>query len=104
MLVSSESGSAQIVSGSADTRFYDDVGCLAADWRTHGADGTAFVRLSDGRWSDARTAFFARPADVRTAMGSGVIAYHAPDDAAAADREARAYTWDEVVALVEGHQ
>ena len=29
MLVSSERGAAQIVSADADTRFYDDVGCLA---------------------------------------------------------------------------
>ena len=102
MLISSESGSAQIVSGRGDTRFYDDVGCLAADWHEHGVHGTAFVRLSDGRWSDARTAFYARPVGARTPMGSGVIAYDTRSNAAATDRDRRARTWLEVVALEEG--
>lgn len=102
MLISSESGSAQIVSGREDTRFYDDVGCLAADWHAHGAQGTAFVRLSDGRWSDARAAFYARPTNALTPMGSGVVAYEAPADAAETDRDRRAHAWLDIVALVEG--
>src|SRR5690242_10075131 len=32
MLVSTEAGAGEIVSDHDDTRFYDDVGCLAADW------------------------------------------------------------------------
>ena len=32
MLISSERGTGEIVSPTDDTRFYDDVACLAADW------------------------------------------------------------------------
>ena len=32
MLISTDSGGGEIVSATEDTRFYDDVGCLAADW------------------------------------------------------------------------
>ena len=104
MLISSESGSAQIVSGREDTRFYDDVGCLAADWHSHGAQGTAFVRLSDGRWIDVKAGFYARPASARTPMGSDVVAYDTPADAAEADRDRRARTWLEIVGLAEKGQ
>jgi len=104
MLVSSESGAAQIVSGSEDTRFYDDVGCLAADWDRRGADATGFVRLSGGGWSDARAASYARPIDARTAMGSGFVAYPSAEEARAADRDGRALTWDDLVALAGGRQ
>jgi hypothetical protein len=98
MLVSSEAGSAQIVSAGNDARFYDDIGCLAADWRAHATDATPFVHVV-GRWGDARTAFFAQPLDARTAMGSGFQAFPSADEARAADRWGRALTWDAVVEL-----
>jgi hypothetical protein len=100
MLVSSERGAAQIVSAGADTRFYDDVGCLAADWRARSgradtADAHAFVRTNDGRWLDVADAVFARPAGARTAMGSGVVAFASPDDARGAGASG-VLTFDEV--------
>ena len=98
MLVSTESGSAQIVAAADQTRFYDDIGCLAADWRAHTTDATPFLHVS-GEWGDARTAFFAQPVDARTAMGSGFLAYASAAEARAADRAGRALTWDEVVEL-----
>ena len=75
MLISTEVGSAQIVSADADTRFYDDVGCLAADWASHARADRAFVRVSTGAWIDAADAVYARPSAARTAMGSGFVAY-----------------------------
>ncbi len=97
MLVSSDSGAAQIVSSNAETRFYDDVGCLAADWKTHSTDAVAFVRLSSGRWSDAREVWYARPVDARTAMSSGLVAYASETEARSADREGRALAFTDIV-------
>jgi len=84
MLISNEAGSAQIVSAGTDTRFYDDVGCLAADWATHAPGDHAFVRVATGAWIDAADAVYARPAAARTAMGSGLVAYRSAADAAGA--------------------
>jgi len=97
MLISTDSGGGQIVSADDDTRFYDDIGCLAADWRARSGHGRAFVRIASGGWGDAVDASFARPAAVATAMGSGIVAFALAADARAADREGRALTFDEVV-------
>jgi copper chaperone NosL len=104
MLVSSEIGSAQIVARGEDTRFYDDVGCLADDWNGRGPDATAFVEIDGGGWREAPLAFYGRPGGVRTAMGSGIVAYGSAAEARATDREGRALTWDEVVAGAGGHE
>jgi nitrous oxide reductase accessory protein NosL len=99
MLISTESGGGQIVSARADTRFYDDIACLAADWVSHHeADARAFVRASSGAWSEAAGASYARSAASRTAMGSGIAAFAAAADARAADREGRVLTWDDLLA------
>jgi len=96
MLISTDRGGGQIVSADDDTRFYDDIGCLAADWRAQSRDGRAFVRIGSG-WRDAMDASFARQAAAATAMGSGIVAFALPADARAADRDGRALTFDEVV-------
>jgi NosL protein len=98
MLISSDRGGGEIVSSSEETRFYDDIGCLAADWinrrRAH-----AYVRLGDGQWSDAAAASYAQPAATETAMGSGLVAFATIAEARAADRNGRALTLDDVIAL-----
>jgi nitrous oxide reductase accessory protein NosL len=99
MLISSDRGGGEIVSPTEDTRFYDDIDCLAADWGTRAHDGRAYVRADGHRWLDAAAAAYARPADVRTAMGSGLVAFVSADDARAADRGGRAITFDDVVRL-----
>jgi hypothetical protein len=96
MLISVERGSAQIVASGKDTRFYDDVGCLAADWRAHAPHGQAFVRTAAG-WTPAEAAAFARPADARTPMGSGIVAFASADDARAAGSGASLMTFDQVM-------
>jgi hypothetical protein len=99
MLISTASGAAQIVSSGEETRFYDDVGCLAADWDAHRGGARAFVRAADGSWSDVQDAVFGQPADERTAMGSGIVAFAAADEARAADRAGRALTFSDVVQM-----
>jgi len=99
MLISSERGSGEIVSRADDTRFYDDIGCLAADWAARQGEARAFVRLAGGRWSEAQAASFAQPADARTAMGSGVVAFAAAGEARSVDRAARALTFDDIVRM-----
>ena len=96
MLISTESGGGEIVSATEDTRFYDDIGCLAADWAAHHGEARAFVRIAGGSWSDAQTASFAQPADARTAMGSGIAAFQTAAEARAADRAGRALTFNDV--------
>ena len=97
MLISTADGASEIVSAREDTRFYDDVACLAADWHAHGADATAWVRLGDGSWREARAASYARPAAARTAMGSGLLAFATADAARAADRDGRVRTWNDII-------
>jgi hypothetical protein len=100
MLISTETGSGQIVSAAAETRFYDDTGCLAADWAAHRGQATAFVRTGQA-WSEAGAASFAQPPAARTAMGSGFVAFARAEDATAADRAGRALGWNEVVRLMK---
>ena len=99
MLISTGIGGGQIVSATEDTRFYDDIACLAADWAAHHGEARAFVRIAGGTWSDAQTASFAQPADARTAMGSGIAAFPTAADARAADGTGRALTFDDVLLL-----
>ena len=99
MLISTNRGGGEIVSAAEDTRFYDDIGCLAADWEVHRVGARAFVRIADGRWSDALTSSFAQPADARTAMGSGIVAFAAAAGARAVDRAGRALTFDDIVRM-----
>ena len=99
MLISTESGGGEIVSATEDTRFYDDIGCLAADWAAHHGEARAFVRIAGGRWVDAHAASFAQPAGARTAMGSGIAAFPTAAGARTADRTGRALTFDEVLQL-----
>ena len=97
MLISTDTGGGQIVSANEETRFYDDIACLAADWLAHHDQVTAYVRLSDGAWSEAREASYAQPATAHTAMGSGFTAFATIAEARAADRDGRVLSWDEVV-------
>jgi nitrous oxide reductase accessory protein NosL len=97
MLISTEKGAAEIVPLDGETRFYDDIACLASDWRSHGAPAHAFVRAAGGAWIDAGSAAFARPSDVRTAMGSGLVAFSTAADARAASGQDAVLSFDDVV-------
>ena len=99
MLISTDDGAGEIVAPGEDTRFYDDIGCLAADWASHRHSATGFVHLRNGEWSEVEVASYARPASVRTAMGSGLAAFATGAQAREADRSGQTMTWDEVVRL-----
>ncbi len=99
MLISTTAGAGEIVSKSEDPRFYDDVGCLAADASAVQPDSRAYVHLPDDSWVEAVQASFAQPSTARTAMGSGFVAFRTAAEAKAADRASRVLTWDEVVRL-----
>jgi len=70
MLISSETGGGEVVSSSEEKKFYDDIGCLAADWPAHHDGDRAFVRIGDGHWSVAQAASYAQPEGIQTAMAS----------------------------------
>lgn len=97
MLISTDRGGGEIVSAHEETRFYDDIACLAADWKAHRDDATAFVRVNDGSWSKASDASYAQPTAVRTAMGSGLAAYATIAEAKSADANGAVRSWDEIV-------
>ena len=96
MLISTEEGAAQIISPGEDTRFFDDVACLAAAWQNHPATARAFVRLHGGIWADVESTSFARPRSAHTAMGSGIVALATLAEARAADSDGRSFSWDDV--------
>ena len=102
MLISTDSGGGEIVSSAEDTRFYDDIGCLASDWSTHRDRARAYVRVAGGRWSEAGAASYAQPKGVETPMGSGIVAFATNAEARAADRSGRALTFDDVIRLSGG--
>lgn len=97
MLISTDRGAGQIVSGAEDTRFYDDVGCLAADWAEQRNQATPYVRVYKGVWKDARKAVYANHTESRTAMGSGLVAFDTAEEARLLSPDSGILTWDEVV-------
>lgn len=102
MLISSDTGGGEIVSSSEETKFYDDIGCLAADWRAHHDGDRAFVRIGGGHWSEAQAASYAQPDGIQTAMASGLAAFATALEARGADRNGRALTFDDVIRLTGG--
>ncbi len=103
MLISTQAGTGELLSPRDDTRFYDDIGCLAADWPSLGTGGAAaYVQLASGGWIDAPSASFAQPVSAHTPMGWGFAAYATVAEARAADRLGRALTWDDVVRAAGG--
>ena len=97
MLISSDANGGEIVSSRDGTRFYDDLGCLAADWPAHMADADAFVRVAGGGWRPAPSASYARPAGGRTPLGSGLVAFDTIAEARDAAAAGRVLTFDDIV-------
>ena len=100
MMISSERGDAQVLHAGRDPRFYDDIGCLAADRAAWQDGGIPYVMTETGGWTRADAAFYARPAEVHTAMNYGFTAYAAQTDASRLDREGKALRWDDVLRAV----
>jgi hypothetical protein len=101
MLVSDPSSAAEVVFGGAETRFYDDPGCLATDRIPEGQPHEIWVRADGGKaWKKAREAFYARPRDARTPMGYGFLAFTSREDARSRDRDGKAWGWEQVRAEI----
>jgi hypothetical protein len=100
MMVSREADSAQWVSTAEDVRFYDDIGCLAAENHRPAGRNARFVRVSGTRWALAESAFYARPVDASTPMGYGFVGFSTRKGAAERDREGKSRTWEELVGEV----
>ena len=97
MLISSDANAAEAQTSGDDTRFYDDIGCLARDPAAAAPSIARFVRLAGGAgWATTESAWFAFSASARTPMAHGILAFAAEADARAADREGRARTWTEI--------
>jgi nitrous oxide reductase accessory protein NosL len=93
MMVSEIGDAAEYVSPKEDTRFYDDVGCAAADAGRVPIRGKFFVRADGGtKWLSAGEAFFAKTGE-RTPMGYGYFAFSTEAQAAARDAQHRALRW-----------
>jgi hypothetical protein len=101
MLISSDANGAQLLESGQPTRFYDDIGCLAADPRARSQNGVRYVRLASGGWSTPEDAWFARPASVKTPMDYGFVAYNTDDDARKNDRDGQAHRWPAVIEFAE---
>lgn len=96
MVVSDPATAAEVVARNAETRFYDDPGCLAADVAPAAGEAEAWVRVDGGKaWKRGSEAFFARPRGARTPMGYGFLAFSSQSAARSVDRDGRAWTWSE---------
>jgi hypothetical protein len=100
MLVSSDANAAQSHVPGEATRFFDDIGCMAS---AAGSNRSArqYVRLRDGGWSPAGTAWFAFSHGTRTPMDYGILAFDNRADAEGADRDGLARRWPDVIAYAE---
>lgn len=97
MLISSDANAAQSQAHGRSTRFFDDIGCLAADADAQGDGTNRYVRLVSGAWATTDAAWFARSASAKTPMDYGILAFATADEARAADRDRQAYEWPAIV-------
>ena len=99
MLISSDANAAQSQVHGRSTRFFDDIGCLAADPDARADDVSRYVRLASGAWATTEIAWFARSATAKTPMDYGILGFATTDEARAADRDGKAYQWPAIVSL-----
>ena len=101
MLISTDTHSAQSQAHGRSTRFFDDVGCLAADPDAQAGDANRYVRLVSGAWATTESAWFARSASAKTPMDYGILAFATEAEARAADRDGQAHQWPAIVSLAK---
>ena len=101
MLISNDANAAQSQAHDRSTRFFDDIGCLAADADAQAEDANRYVRLVSGAWATTDAAWFARSASAKTPMDYGILAFESADEARAADRDGQAYPWPAIVTFVK---
>jgi hypothetical protein len=101
MLISSDANAAQSQAHGRSTRFFDDIGCLAAEADAQ-TDGTnRYVRLVSGAWATTDAAWFARSSSAKTPMDYGILAFATEDEARAADRDEQARQWPAIVTFAK---
>lgn len=101
MLISSDANAAQSQTDGQPTRFFDDIGCLAAEPAGHADTTRRYVLLTSGGWATTDAAWFARSLSARTPMDYGVLAFATADEARAADRDRQAHQWPAIVTLAK---
>lgn len=101
MLISSDVHAAQSQAHGRSTRFFDDIGCLAADADAPADDANRYVRLVSGAWATTGAAWFARSATAKTPMDYGILAFATEDEARAADRDGQAHQWPAIVTFAK---
>jgi copper chaperone NosL len=101
MVISRDTHAAQSNAHGLRTRFFDDIGCLAADGDARAGDANRYVRLVSGAWATTESAWFARSASVKTPMDYGILAFATEEEARAADRDGQAHQWPAIVRLAE---
>jgi hypothetical protein len=96
MMISDLADAAQFVSTREEPRFYDDLGCAAADTGRAPLPGKLYVRADGGaRWIAAADAYYARTG-ARSPMGYGFFAFSAEAQAKASDARGEALRWRDV--------
>ena len=101
MLVSSDANAAQSRVPGETTRFFDDLGCLAADTHSRAAETARYVRLGSGDWVSVEAASFAISPQTRTPMDYGIVAFDRRDQAQVADRDGKVRSWSDIVSYAE---
>jgi copper chaperone NosL len=101
MLISSDTHAAQSQAHGRSTRFFDDIGCLAADQDARADDANRYVRLVSGAWALTESAWFARSASAKTPMDYGILAFATEEEARAADRDGQAHRWPAIVSFAK---
>lgn len=96
MMISDLADAAQFVSTREEPRFYDDLGCAAADAGRAPLPGKLYVRADGGtKWVAAADAYYARTG-ARSPMGYGFFAFSTEAQANARDTRGRALRWRDV--------
>ena len=97
MLISSSDNAGEIIASGEETRFYDDIGCLAGDAAQTVPGTRIWVHRTNGdEWIEAGSAWFAESAR-RTPMGHVIGAYASQTEASRDDVDGRARRWDDII-------
>lgn len=101
MLISEPDDAAEWVGPGEEPRFYDDLGCAAADASRVPPGGKFFVRADGGKhWVPAERAHFAKPAGARTPMSYDFVAFEGEAEARAQDERGRSLRWSDLAGIV----
>ena len=97
MLISTAANAGQALVPGEETRFYDDIGCLAADAAATTQGARRFVQLANGAgWASVDAVWFAVSPDASTPMAYGFAAFSAEAEARRADTKGLAWRWEEI--------